>query len=104
MLCPKCSTDRAHRAHRRGLKDHLISLFGSYPYRCHECGHRFFRLYRRTGDPDHPSSHAREVREARLTQSAKRKRRELLLYGVALLVFLAFLYYISRYHGSPAAG
>ena len=29
-------------------------------------------------------------------------RRELLLFGLALLVFLAFLYYITRYHGAPA--
>ena len=104
MQCPKCNLDRAHRAHRRGLQEHAASLFGFFPYRCHECEHRFFHSYRTPDDPanDEPSSSVRDVRATGRHHAKRQKRRELLLFGLALLVFLAFLYYITRYHGAPA--
>jgi len=105
VQCPNCKTDRAHRTHRRGLKDYAASLFGFYPYRCHDCEHRFFHSYRTAEEPARePSSTGKEVRVTRGHRAARQRRRELLLYGLALLVFLAFLYYISRYHGAPAGG
>jgi len=87
------------------LKDYAASLFGFYPYRCHDCEHRFFHSYRTAEEPARePSSTGKEVRVTRGHRAARQRRRELLLYGLALLVFLAFLYYISRYHGAPAGG
>ena len=43
MQCPKCKIDHAHRSHRRGL-ERLAGIFGYYPYRCRECGHRFLHF------------------------------------------------------------
>ena len=43
MYCPKCRADHAHRSHRKGLTEHLASLFAFYPYRCDACQHRFLR-------------------------------------------------------------
>ncbi len=97
MLCPKCHKDRAHRAHRRGLKENLAALFSRFPYRCHECEHRF--LVYRYAEPEQAApltATEREINSTRLSIRRKRARREFLLYGSALLLFLAFLYFITR--------
>jgi DNA-directed RNA polymerase subunit RPC12/RpoP len=72
-------------------------MFSRFPYRCHNCGHRYL-VYRFEERPsDVPlSSTEREIQRTRLTLRRKRGRRIFLLYGSALLVFLVFLYYITR--------
>jgi hypothetical protein len=103
VQCPKCKTDQAHRSHRRDVKERLAALFAIYPYRCHGCEYRFLRF--RYASPEAiVSGHAPVEREIRATRAAlewKRKRRELLLYGVGFLLFLAFLYFITRERNSP---
>ena len=99
MLCPKCKTDNAHRSHRSGLIERLASLFACYPYRCRDCGYRFLRFrYKIPGvDPaEHTSATEREIRSIRVRIQWQRKRREILLYGSGILLFLIFLYYITR--------
>ena len=39
--CPECGETQVRRSRRRSLRDHLLSLIGMRPYRCHDCGHRF---------------------------------------------------------------
>jgi hypothetical protein len=98
MLCPKCKLDHAHRSHRKGLVERLAGLFGYHPYRCRECGHRFLH-FRYASPPESPGRHLeaeREIRSTRLRIRWKRKMRAILLYGLSALVFLAFLYYITR--------
>lgn len=46
----------------------------------------------------------REIKATRHAMKAKRKRRELLLYGTAIILFLTFLYYITRDRGSSVEG
>ena len=97
MVCPKCKIDHAHRSHRKGL-ERLAGLFGYYPYRCRECGHRFLHLgyalpQELTGKQ---SETEREIRSMRARIRWRRKRRTLLLYGFGALVFLGFLYFITR--------
>ena len=41
-----CS-DHVRRSRRRGWKDVLQRMLGRYPFRCMDCGHRFYRLGRR---------------------------------------------------------
>jgi len=98
VWCPKCKNDRAHRSHRKGLKEHLASLLAYYPYRCRECKHRFL-LSRYAATEGPPSEHPSTEREIRATRRAKdwqRKKRHMAIYGVALLLFLAFLYLVTR--------
>jgi hypothetical protein len=97
MLCPKCKIDHAHRSHRRGF-EHLTGLFGYYPYRCRECGHRFlhFRYASLPEGQGRRSEAEREIRSARVRIRWQRKKRAILLYGLGALVFLGFLYYITR--------
>ena len=111
MLCPKCKTHRTDRSHRRGLLEHCIAVAGYYPYRCRNCQRRFLRFrywsIRETAAAETPAGHPgvqREIRATRGAMKAKRKRRELLLYGVALVLFLAFLYYVTREHGDHIEG
>ncbi len=95
MICPKCREDRAHRSHRSGLKEWAASLFGYYPYRCGKCGQRSV-IARNAADAT-GAIQSEIVRTQRRLKRA-RKRLEALVYGSALLVFLAVLYYITRQH------
>lgn len=42
--CPKCAGTLARRSHRDGLTEKMMSLMYVYPFRCQQCGHRFFSL------------------------------------------------------------
>ena len=105
MTCPKCKTDHATRSHREGWRDYAVSLFQRYPYRCNECGIRFFQFRRKPPKTvDKPTSTEREIRATRATSERKRRRREFLLYGSALLCYLVFLYFITRDRSSSTDG
>ena len=98
MWCPNCKTDRAHRSHRKGAKEHLASLLAYYPYRCRECKHRFLRNRYESIEPpsgEHRSTE-REIRATRRAKDWERKKRHMTIYGVALLLFLIFLYLVTR--------
>jgi hypothetical protein len=106
MLCPNCKTDKAGRSHRRGLIEYGVSVFGYYPYSCRDCHRRFLRLRKSIAQdpsPGHPGVE-REIRATRDAMSAKRKRRELVLYVAAIIMFWAFLYFITRDRGSSIEG
>jgi len=104
VVCPKCQADRAHRSHHRGFIEHVVRLFAVYAYRCHACEHRFLRFRYSDGSLPSPNSAEREVRATRNSIKWKRKRREFLLYGTCFLLFLAFLYYITRQRDSGGDG
>jgi hypothetical protein len=56
---------------------------------------------------DTGTSHSRVEREIKATRSAmkaKRKRQEIFLYSAAMVLFLAFLYYMTTDRGSSAEG
>jgi hypothetical protein len=77
--------------------EHIAVLFNRFPYRCHECDYRF--LVYRYSEPDESkplTATERDIRTTRLAIRRRRARREFLLYGSALVLFLAFLYYITR--------
>ncbi len=96
MKCPNCNSDRAHRSHRRSWKDYLGSLLGWYPYRC-KCGHRFLkRRHSMVADGGELRQTEKEIRATRAVARRAMKRREVLLFGGALLVFATFLYYLTR--------
>lgn len=40
--CPRCDGRNVHRSSRRGIREHAISIFSLYPYRCHDCEERFY--------------------------------------------------------------
>lgn len=105
MVCPKCKADRAHRSHRRGFVEHVVGLFAIRPYRCHACENRFLQFrYAEAVSSGGDSSTEREIRATRNSLKWRSKRREFLLYGTCFLLFLAFLYYISRQRDSSSEG
>jgi hypothetical protein len=103
MLCPKCKTDRAHRSHRIGLTERVVGAAGFLPYSCHGCHHRFLhrqstpRAVRASAN----SSVEKEIAATRAARDWRRKQREILLYGLAVLLFGAILYFLTR---PPAPG
>lgn len=98
MLCPICKTDSARRSHKSGSREMLASLAGYRPYRCRECKLRFSS--RRGPAPEASAPGQRGVeREISSTRSAmrwKKKRANIMLYGAALIVFGAILYFLTR--------
>src|ERR1019366_6758644 len=98
MVCPKCNTDRAHRSHRTGLTEHVFSIAGYHPYRCRQCSHRFLSLRDAPAEPATPAARGveREISSTRGAIRWKRKRRDILLYGSALIVFGVVLYFLTR--------
>lgn len=46
--CARCQGNKIRRSRRRGIWERVISLVGVYPYRCHDCDHRFFALKRKS--------------------------------------------------------
>jgi Na+/melibiose symporter-like transporter len=83
----------------------LASLFAFYPYRCAKCAHRFlrFRYASEVTPPGVPSSTDQEIKSTRAAIRWKGKRREFLVYGVGVLLIIAFLYFITR-ERSPSDG
>jgi len=105
VLCPRCQTDHFHRSHRRGLLEHLASLAARYPYRCRDCGYRALQSRYATGEA--AATKIPKDREIKATRGAvewKRRRREFLLYAWGFLLFVAFLYFITRERGGSSDG
>ena len=74
-----------------------MGLIGYYPYRCRECGHRFLQFrYASPPETGKRSETEREIRSTRTRIRWRRKKRALLLYGFGALIFLGFLYYLTR--------
>src|ERR1041385_6975941 len=103
LVCPHCKTDQIHRSRRRGLIERCAARAGYYPHRCRTCDARFFgRRHSPPADSVQPKMAAgrgsveREIRATRGALKANRRRRELFVYGVALVLFLMFLYYVSH--------
>jgi hypothetical protein len=124
VLCQHCASPKTHRSHRYGVDYVASALFGYFPYRCSACNRRF-RAKRTDAVPDEvvptppvdpaaaaspaaePTERRRRSRSGRhrtaIPAKKKTKRaflRELLLYGLALAGFLAFLRWISEDHPS----
>jgi hypothetical protein len=71
-----------------------VGLFGFLPYRCQDCGHRF--LYNVAGALEFkPNATEREIRKTRNHMKWERRKREWALFGLGILIVLAFVYYIS---------
>ena len=106
MLCPKCKTDQASRSHRRGPLEHAIAFVGFYPYRCRNCKARFVSLRPDAAAPASANRPGveREIKATRSAMAVKRKRRELFLYVTAAVLFLAFLYYVTRERSASFEG
>jgi hypothetical protein len=103
MVCPKCKTDSAQRSHRAGLMERLAGMVGYRPYRCQKCKHRFSSRF--GAPPDTASSVVqrveREISSTRVGMRWKRKQRDLILFGAALIGFGVILYFLTR---APSMG
>lgn len=96
MTCPKCRKQRVHRDERSGFIDQLFNWFVLKPYICHDCKYRFHRFP--TG---HRGPSARMEMENRIQQFKRRKgwkrtSRELVFYGLALILLGTVLYFVFR--------
>jgi hypothetical protein len=88
------------------MTERWASLFAFYPYRCGQCAHRFLR-FRHTPSEEPaalPTSAEREIKSTHAARRRKRTRREMFLYGLGLLLILAFLYFLTRERTASDAG
>ena len=98
MVCPQCKEDRAHRARRKGLVEHLISIVGYYPHSCHTCKTRFvaYRSRTRARIPSTNPDVEDEIRSTRSVRAWRNRQREIMLYCLAFAVFAAILYFLTH--------
>jgi hypothetical protein len=90
-ICPKCSSQRIHRSHRKGITEHVLRVFGLRSRRCHECSARFVTL----GDSVVPGKEV--VRILRTVSLA-------VLAALAVVMVVGAVVWLSRTEGSAAAG
>jgi len=45
MFCPVCGSNNCVRSRRRSTMERVLSWIGVFPFRCHDCSHRFSRFY-----------------------------------------------------------
>jgi hypothetical protein len=95
MICPKCRKTKAHRSHR-SLKDWVLSWASLKPYRCHACQHRFYAYRGGEESPRLRTPEERRIMKLRRTIRWRRSQKELILYGISSLVFMAILYYLIQ--------
>jgi hypothetical protein len=100
MICPKCNQNRAHRSHRT-IKDWAVSWLALKPYRCHDCKHRFYAYKSGVTSDRLRTSEERRIMKLRRSIKWKRRRGELILFGISSLIFLAILYYIIQQRVAP---
>jgi DNA-directed RNA polymerase subunit RPC12/RpoP len=102
MICAKCGRHRAHRSHRSGLKDWVQGLFQYTPYRCRDCGTRFYAW--RDGEKSDKLRTREEQKVIQLRRKLKWKRskRSLYAYGAGALVLAAALYEIIQQRLPPS--
>jgi hypothetical protein len=86
--------------------EHLAAVIGVYPYRCRKCDVRFLRHSKAVSETAAASgsSAEREIKKTRRAMALKRKQREVVLYGTAIILFLLFLYYMTRDRGGATDG
>ena len=96
MTCVKCGEQRAHRSHRHGVKDYAYRLFHYIPYRCRNCGVRFYAY--RSGEQSDRMRTREEQKIMRLRRSIKwkRSRREIAVFGIAAFLLVFLVYYLVQ--------
>ena len=45
--CPQCGKERVFPFSPENFLERFRSRFGRYPFRCHACGYRFFKILKR---------------------------------------------------------
>ena len=50
MICPICKGNDSRRSRRQSAGDYILSVFGVYPWRCHDCHGRFHARLMPLGD------------------------------------------------------
>jgi hypothetical protein len=96
MTCPKCEQPRAHRSHRKGLRDYLYRYFQMIPYRCRNCGKRFYAY--RAGETSSRlrTREERKIMELRRRLRWKKSKRQLAAYAVGVIALIAILYSLMQ--------
>lgn len=98
MICPKCKENKAHRSRRSGVKDWALALILRIPYRCRACGVRVYISKFGSGATGLRTSEERRVLQMRRALKLRRMKRELMAYGIGLVIMIGVLYYLFQQH------
>lgn len=91
LTCPDCGGGNVRRSRSTPL-DRLLSVRGYRPYRCRSCDVRFRSLVTDRSDRHARSGERQESRKRRMVVL----RRELVVYGFALLAFAVIAFVATR--------
>ena len=88
LHCQGCGSRQIRRTHRIGLKDKLQSLFGRYPYHCHNCPVRSMLPSQAQPAAAAPT---RQLRKERQMSESRRQYRLVLLFAICAVLFTVFM-------------
>jgi len=91
-ICPRCGSQNIQKSRRTGPLERVCGLVGFYPYRCREC---LSRTFLKTSDVLERARGTSRKRPEERRRAWQRTRREMLLWGGAILGFVAILYYLA---------
>ena len=96
MTCIKCGEPKAHRSHRVGIKDQIVRFFRYVPYRCRNCGKRFYAY--RSGEQSDRMRTREEQKIMQLRRAIKwrRSRREIAVFSLAAFLLVFLVYYLIQ--------
>jgi DNA-directed RNA polymerase subunit RPC12/RpoP len=58
MACPRCGSEDLYRSRGRGIYERIVlRVFDRYPYRCKQCGARFYTKRPKLCFVSSPDSH-----------------------------------------------
>ncbi len=98
MTCPHCGEQTARRSHRSGVRDQMMRIFAMIPYRCRKCSMRFYAYRAGEKSARLRTPEERRIMELRRRLKWRRSKRELVVYALAALILVAFIYMAIQQH------
>ena len=96
MTCPRCNEAKAHRSHRQGFNDWVQGVLMRTPYRCHACKVRFYVYRQGETSSNLRTPEERRIMKIRRKYKWKQSKRQLLAYGICVIVLVGVLYLLMQ--------
>lgn len=100
VVCAKCGSLEIRESRDAKIRDFFARLIGKFPYRCRTCRARFYAKSARL-KPLKERSHKRPIPFWRRPRTRKMVVESIIII-ISLLVFGAFLYFLSKTGSQPS--
>src|SRR5579885_3584983 len=101
MNCPKCASSDVRHSRKNSWTDPFHLLLRRHAFRCRNCRLRFHASHAASAAPNEANARKRSEDPKRRRRRIRRWLWETALVAVLLVIFLAFLRFLTR---EPASG